>query len=31
MEDWGGDRFWSVKIVEMLVSADLAGAWRLGC
>ncbi len=30
MEDWGEDRFWSVRVVEMLLSAGLAGAWRLG-
>ena len=30
MEDRGGDRFWSVRLVEMLLSAGLADAWRLG-
>ena len=28
MEDRGGDKFWSVRVVERLLSAGLAGAWR---
>ena len=27
MEDRGGDKFWSVRVVERLLSAGLAGAW----
>ena len=28
MENRGGDRFWSVRVVERLLSAGLAGVWR---
>ena len=26
VEDWGGDRFWSVRVVGRLLSAGVAGA-----
>lgn len=29
MEDRGGDRFWSVGVVERLLSAGLSGAWSI--
>ena len=28
VEDRGGDRFWSVRVVERLLSAGLVGVWR---